>query len=356
MSNTELIQLSIIVPVYNGEKYIVRLFDRLTVLNKGNIEYEIILIDDGSKDKSCAICQKLTQENEHVIYHRKTNGGIASARNVGLDLARGKYVTFADQDDDVLFGYSEFIDRCEAEKLDFIVTAPYSKKVGEVSPVLRPFRDETLTNKLDILPIAGKLISGSYLSNPTAQFISTTVWNVIYNREFLQRNGIHFKVFIDYEDDWIFNIETLVNAERIAITSKGYYCWMIRGGSESHRAKYIQNLPKKRKAWIQWLERIIDVLEVDSKVKKDFIDNVIIPRSIMMCFNNACWEPTNRRDAVLSEIQTIIAPEQWNIRAVKYKQVKEMDTTDKLLLWLLKNVGIMFAYYINTFFIKKRFH
>ena len=90
-------QISIIIPVYNSEKYLDRCIKSIT---KQSYEaFEIILVDDGSKDSSPAICDKWKEMDERVRVIHKKNGGTSSARNVGLDAVKGKYVTFMDNDD-----------------------------------------------------------------------------------------------------------------------------------------------------------------------------------------------------------------------------------------------------------------
>lgn len=90
-------EISIIVPVYNVEKYIRRCIDSLITQTFKSIE--IILIDDGSKDTSGAICDEYALKDERVKVIHKENGGVSSARNVGLDNATGTYIMFCDPDD-----------------------------------------------------------------------------------------------------------------------------------------------------------------------------------------------------------------------------------------------------------------
>lgn len=89
--------VSIIVPVYNVEKYLNRCVQ--SICNQTYTNLEILLIDDGSTDKSGQICDELRNSDERIVVFHKTNGGISSARNKGLDLMRGQYVGFVDSDD-----------------------------------------------------------------------------------------------------------------------------------------------------------------------------------------------------------------------------------------------------------------
>ncbi|KAB8287933.1 glycosyltransferase family 2 protein [Bifidobacterium avesanii] len=89
--------LSIIVPVYNSEKYLSICLDSL--VNQTFSDFEIIIIDDGSSDKSIEICKEFSASDNRILYFRKENGGVSSARNLGIKHAKGKYITFVDADD-----------------------------------------------------------------------------------------------------------------------------------------------------------------------------------------------------------------------------------------------------------------
>lgn len=93
-------KISVIVPVYNAEKYLPRCID--SILTQCFTNIELLLIDDGSKDKSGDICDGYAEKDKRVIVFHKENGGVSSARNLGLDKATGDYVTFVDADDYLL--------------------------------------------------------------------------------------------------------------------------------------------------------------------------------------------------------------------------------------------------------------
>ena len=93
------LKISIIIPVYNSENTLRRCID--SVLNQTFTDFECLLIDDGSKDRSGEICDEYAQMDSRVRVFHKENGGVSSARNVGLDNARGEWITFCDSDDTV---------------------------------------------------------------------------------------------------------------------------------------------------------------------------------------------------------------------------------------------------------------
>ena len=93
--------LSVIIPVYNAEPYLAKCID--SVLSQ-DVPLEVLLIDDGSIDGSANVCKRYAERDTRIRYFRKENGGVSSARNVGLDNMLGEFVTFVDSDDQVISG------------------------------------------------------------------------------------------------------------------------------------------------------------------------------------------------------------------------------------------------------------
>ena len=112
--------ISVIIPVYNTEQYLHRCID--SVLAQTYQDFELFLIDDGSKDSSGAICDEYASQDTRVRVFHKENGGVSSARNMGLDHARGEWITFVDADDwmadDML---QQMLDTADAEGADVVL-------------------------------------------------------------------------------------------------------------------------------------------------------------------------------------------------------------------------------------------
>ena len=90
-------KVSIIVPVYNTEKYLARCID--SILAQTFTDFELILVNDGSKDNSGKICDEYAQKDSRIVVIHKENGGVSSARNKGIDVAQGEWISFVDSDD-----------------------------------------------------------------------------------------------------------------------------------------------------------------------------------------------------------------------------------------------------------------
>ena len=117
-------QYSIIVPVYNTEQYLNRCIS--SILAQTINDFELILIDDGSKDNSGMICEDFAKKDRRIILKHKSNGGVSSARNMGLDLAQGRQICFIDSDDYVDECFLEIFNKRSA---DIIVQGYYAKNM-----------------------------------------------------------------------------------------------------------------------------------------------------------------------------------------------------------------------------------
>ncbi len=131
-------EITIIIPVYNNEKYIKRCMD--SVLAQSYKNYEVILIDDGSKDRSGKICDSFVSENENIYVIHQENKGVATSRKIGVDAARGKYITFIDPDDYIA---TDMLKVLYDNALDFdMVSCSLTRVMGDKEKVQDIFKEE----------------------------------------------------------------------------------------------------------------------------------------------------------------------------------------------------------------------
>ena len=123
--------ISVIIPVYNVECYIKRCID--SVLTQTYSNFELLLIDDGSKDKSGYICDEYAQKDGRIRVFHKENGGVSSARNLGLDNARGEWICFCDADDsiekDTFFSLYHYMKSFDADIISYPAFYEYENKI-----------------------------------------------------------------------------------------------------------------------------------------------------------------------------------------------------------------------------------
>ena len=181
--------ISVIVPVYNVEKYLHRCVD--SILTQTYTDFELLLINDGSPDNSGAICDEYAAKDSRVRVFHKENGGVSSARNLGLDNAKGEYVTFCDSDDyvgeDWLMAYSEAI----KESLDFAIQGIYYiTNKGELETKrLVPYKGCNLNDKRNLIV---KLISHGVYGYPVTK---------LFKRQIIEDNHISFDTNSTFRED-----------------------------------------------------------------------------------------------------------------------------------------------------------
>ena len=214
--------LSIIVPVYNVEKYLCRCVDSL--LDQGDFnDYEIILVDDGSTDKSGQLCDAYAEKYTNIVSLHQNNSGAATSRNSGLRTARGKFVFFVDSDDYIksncLNKLFDYIQTYELDVLCFNYLYSYVDGKKEVNTVITP----------DSHPITGADFLLQNLRNNTMQMMPV---KSIYLTDLLLDNEVYFRDGYRYEDEhWV--PRALINAKRIMQCTEVIYAYCIRETSVS---------------------------------------------------------------------------------------------------------------------------
>lgn len=206
-------KISIIVPVYNAEQYIARCIDSL--LNQSYINFELLLVDDGSTDSSGIICDEYSAKDNRVRVFHKVNEGVSSARNLGLDNARGEYIVFCDADDYVsnewLTAYSDAIDN----NIDFAVQGFYEVKGHEISPrrLMRKYYNKDAKKQLII----------DLLEDDSFGYI----WIKLFRRTIIEKYNIRFNEFCKLGEDSLFISNYLMYAESIISIDKLNYHYVV---------------------------------------------------------------------------------------------------------------------------------
>lgn len=221
-----MVKVSVIVPVYNSEKYISECIE--SILNQTYENFELILINDGSQDSSGDICKKYENQDKRVLYICKENGGVSSARNMGIQYAKGEYVAFVDSDDilksDMLkilmSGNSDFA-MCGYELYDDISSTACEQFM---CPTLCGTMSD-LTNKIK------NYISPPYLLGPCFK---------LFKKSIITENSIIFPPDLSYGEDAVFVLEYLAHCKTVSISSYIGYSYR-KHGSESLSGKFLTN-------------------------------------------------------------------------------------------------------------------
>lgn len=219
---------SVIVPVYNRREYLSECVE--SILSQTMQDFELILVDDGSTDQSGEECQERYGADGRVHILRQEHSGVGAARNMGLEAARGKFVTFVDSDD--------FIAR---ESLAILVSLAQETETDIVWS-LGDFILPGATNQLVDNPWNGTLKGHSYDSLPvwlpddigerldmafSNLDLCPNVWNKLYRRAFLEKYHIRFPEDMEIDEDFQFNFACFCHAHRIRLTDRHYYVYRI---------------------------------------------------------------------------------------------------------------------------------
>ena len=213
--------ISVIVPVYNVEKYLPKCLDSL--LAQTWQELEVIVVDDGSPDNSWDIMQEYARRDSRVRLIRQKNGGLSAARNAGVEAAQGEWIGFLDSDDYVAPEMYETLYRAAVERdaQMAVCNFTYVDVEGNLLPQRSPItKDETLTREEILVRLSG----------PMAWYYATA-WNRLYRRELF--GDVRFPVGKFHEDEYTAHL-FYWQCERVAIVKEAMYYYVQQDGSIMH--------------------------------------------------------------------------------------------------------------------------
>ena len=214
-----MVKVSVIVPVYNVEKYLTKCLD--SIIHQTYKNLEIILIDDGSTDNCGKICDAYAEKDSRIIIMHKKNEGIAIARNCGLKIAKGKYVIFVDSDDWVERDFIEYL--YTHVNINNIVCCGYNRITN----------NEVVENRVIKILRLNKIEALEMLENYEMLFkkynpISNALWNKIYPRHIFE--NISFPQNAKYEDMFVI-IKIFNNIDKVVVLPDVKYNYFTRNNS-----------------------------------------------------------------------------------------------------------------------------
>lgn len=206
-------KISIIVPVYNVEKYLHRCID--SILAQTFTDFELLLVDDGSEDHSGAICDEHAVKDNRIRVFHKENGGVSSARNVGLDNANGEWIAFVDGDDCIT---KDYLMLDETDGVDVIQKSYIVKNVRG---------NDTFYGVKD-----GEINDKDSLYKFYVQKRENALWNKIISSKLI--NGKRFDENVSIGEDFLFFLSLLCDIHSYRFCTKGAYVYYIRDNSAMH--------------------------------------------------------------------------------------------------------------------------
>ncbi len=213
-------EVSIIIPVYNAENCIRRCVE--SVLEQEYKDFELILMDDGSKDGCPAVLDELAAKDERITVVHQANAGVSATRNRAMDLARGKYIQFLDADDWMTKESTKLMVRTAEETGCDLV-------VGEFYRVVK-----------DNLSIKGSILSdkvltlreyAEYMMEGPADYYYGVLWNKLYRRSIIEEYGIRMDESLSFCEDFVFNLNYLRHCRTVAPLQAPVYYYVKTEGS-----------------------------------------------------------------------------------------------------------------------------
>ena len=272
--------ISIVIPIYNAEKYLEECLNSIKNQTYKNIE--VIMVNDGSKDNSETICKRFSEDDTRFRYFTKVNGGVSSARNLGLDNVKGEYITFIDADDWIDENYLELLITTVKKYHSDIVISSYKQFNNIDVFYLRAYtiQEKYLLNfekmnRDDFLTIFPKLMSANVSFNNAV--------SKLFRKEFAK--NLRFDTSIKYGEDLDFYFRLYLNVDCISYIEEPTYVYRIHGDSTTSNFNQ-EHAEQELTIFKQMYEKIQEIglptIHYFNKLKKllggrmDFLENKVL--------------------------------------------------------------------------------
>ncbi|MCF0124254.1 MAG: glycosyltransferase [Clostridia bacterium] len=267
--------VSIIVPIYNVEPYLVQCIE--SIINQTYKNLEIILVDDGSPDNCPKICDDYASRDSRIVVIHKKNGGLSDARNAGLDIAQGDYITFVDSDDWIHSNYIEILSNgYQNKKIDIVI--------GEHDLIGENIKSQRVSfNENSQIYDARDIIKIFFSNNSDEKY--GVAWGKLYKKELFA--NVKFPKGKYHEDNFLTPI-LLHKANKIFITNKVLYHYRIRSNSITSKKHPFDLLEALESSYFHF-----------KKINDSEICNLIIPQ--------LCWKLLYLYNRLIMEKETIPA-------------------------------------------------
>lgn len=251
--------VSIIPPVYNVENYLDKFIE--SIINQSFSDWELILVDDGSTDKSGIIADDYATKDSRIKVIHKANGGAPSARNTGIEVAKGKYVYFPDPDDWLDPDYLErIVYDAEKSKAQLVIS-------GFTMEYYEKGRNYTFREMPKKIFYSSQKKVRKNIHNYFNNMMVAVPWNKLYLTDYIKKNNLKFP---DIKwDDLHFNLEVIKNIDSVLISdATGYHFFRSRPGSETTKV-FDESLYKRRKEQFSHILKIYNYWEIkDPEIMK----------------------------------------------------------------------------------------
>lgn len=240
--------VSVVMPVYNVEKYVEKAIN--SVLNQTYSNFELILINDGSEDNSLEICKRLAREDSRISIIDKINEGVSKARNDGIEKANGEYILFVDSDDDIKKDMIEIlVEKIQKSNSDLVLCG-YNYNVMENNRLVSSLK--IFSQEKTILK--NNLIKSYTIELMTSDLLIHSIWNKLYKMEIIKKFNIRYKEDLDFGEDLFFSLEYIYNIDSLDIVKQCLYNYYQYNTGNNLTSKYRNNKFNIIKIWMKRLD------------------------------------------------------------------------------------------------------
>ena len=250
-------KISVIVPVYKAEQFLEKCVN--SILNQTFTNLELLLIDDGSPDNSGALCDRFAAADSRVRVFHKPNGGVSSARNLGLVEARGEFIAFADSDDwlapDALetFYYAAAAAGADSAGSPHVCVAPWGEERVESGALPPGLYDAAAIQEGIVNRLLGDRLGKDVLNG--------FIWRFLFSRSIIQENHILFEGA--YLEDELFLMEYFCYAQKLVMVEKPLYYYLENPVSVTHR--YLKDYMDTYRGFFRRKEALAQRFQLDSR-------------------------------------------------------------------------------------------
>lgn len=344
-----MIKLSVIVAVYNVDKYIEKCINSL--LSSMNEFSELIIIDDGSTDASSEICDNYSKYENIKVIHQK-NSGVSVARNTGIENSTGNWITFVDGDDFVEANFIEKIIDCINENDTDMLVFNYRAYIDsdnnyECRTV--PFSDSKyITEEKNLFQ--KRMISQYYSGGDNKTIVSSgTTWCKVIKRKVLFDNKIRFKPGLIKAQDTIFWLNATENIESIYYLDKCLYNYRISINSISSGKRFLRNSVKEFDNLISEYLKFITVMNKDNS----FYEALYL-RYIQVIMWNIDHNFFNKNNSAQLEVKVGLLKDLINVEeyetAINKVEEKFLPLRLKTMIYFLKKKKLKTYYYVYNLY------
>lgn len=254
--------LSVIVPIYNVEKYLKRCLD--SIINQKYTNLQVICVDDGSTDNSGKIAEKYAELDSRVEVVHKKNGGLVSARKCGIKLAKGKYSTYVDSDDwieeEMFYELMVIVLETGAD----VVTSGAYRDYGTYTIIENERIERGVYVNEGLNWLKDNLVRTDVFFQSN---ISVHLWNKIYTTDLLKKHQLFVDDLISIGEDAVVSLPIILAAQKVAVTGKCFYHYCLR--PDSIMGKHKVDDSRKINALIMYIDRCLEEFDcLSDNIKK----------------------------------------------------------------------------------------